>query len=331
MRAVSVAHARARRRLLAGLAGCLALGARNAAALDPGSRVTLIVPRVAGASGDRLGHVIAEALSTILEVPVRIDNIGGDGGVTGMNAIAAGATDGSVMGLAISSAVIGGKLLSRNAKFSPVDDFQWLTILGTFPTALVISAKSPYQTVQAWVAAARDTPLPWVYATLGSGSAGHLAGAYLRLEHGARLVHRAVDSNEDRYALLAEGKINALFEGIPNAAIQRSRSAHRIIAVTSATREAVLPAAPSFGELWGQSFLVWVGLVAPKGVDSAAYLRLASAVGVLVSEPRYADALAAAGLTFMGLSGRGTIAYLEAEFLRNAKLIAFLNEEGQRP
>ena len=36
------------------------------------------------------------------------------------------ATDGSVLGLEISSAIIGGKLLSRSAKFSPVDDFQWL-------------------------------------------------------------------------------------------------------------------------------------------------------------------------------------------------------------
>lgn len=331
MRAVSVARLRTRRRLVAALAGCVALGGRQAGALDPGAPVTLIVPADAGVSSDRLGRIAAEALSRILEAPVRVENIPGNGGVTGTNAIAAAATDGSVLGLAISSAIIGGKLLSRSAKFSPVDDFQWLAILGTFPNALVISAKSRYPSVASWLAASRETSSPWVYASIGTGSAGHLAGAYLRAEQGARLVHRAVESMDERYALLADGKIDALFDGIPNAAIQGQRAGHRIIAVTSADRVVALPSVPSFGELWGQSFLVWIGLVAPKGLDSAAYVRFATAIGVLLGEPRYAESLRAAGLTFTGLAGRAAISFVEAEFLRNAKLIAFLNEEGQRP
>lgn len=330
MREISLAHLRARRRLLASLAGCLAIGARRATALDPRAPVTLIVPGPAGASTDRLGRVVAEALSTILEAPVRVENITGDGGVDGTNAIAAAATDGSVLGLAISSAVIGGKLLSRSARFSPVDDFQWLAILGTFPNALVLSAKSRYTSITSWLAAAREAPLPRVYASIGTGSAGHLAGAYLRLERGARLVHRSVESVDERYALLADGKIDALFDGVPNAAIQAPRAGHRIVAVTSASRLAALPGVPSFGEMWGREFVVWIGLVAPKGIDNAAYMRFAAAIGVLLSEPRYAESLRAAGLTFTGLSGRAAVAFLEDEFLRDANLIGFLNEEGQR-
>jgi tripartite-type tricarboxylate transporter receptor subunit TctC len=329
MRAES-AHQRIRRRVVAGLAGLLAIGSGRVRPQQTNPAVTLIVPVGAGASADRLGRIIADGLAEILEGPVRIENIAGDAGVAGTNAIAAGAKDGTVLGVAISSAIIGGKLLSRSAKFNPVDDFQWLTILGTFPNALVISARSPYRNIEDWLEAARETPLPWVYASLGSGSAGHLAGAYLRLEHGARLVHRAVDSNDERYALLAEGKINVLFEGGPNVVTQGPRPRYRILAVTSSARLASLPAVPSFGELWGRSFVVWIGLVTPKGIEAPAYHRLASAVGVLVSDPRYADKMRAAGLTFMGLSGRGTVAFLEAEFIRNAKLIATLNEEGQR-
>ena len=174
---------------------------------------------------------------------------------------------------------------------------------------MVVSARSPYQNIESWLAAARETPLPWVYASLGSGSAGHLAGAYLRLEQGARLVHHAVDSNEERYALLAEGKINVLFEGGPNVVMQGPRPRYRILAVTSSTRLASLPAVPSFGELWGRSFVVWIALVTPKGIDDAAYHRLPPQSDVLVSDPRHADKLRAAGLTFMGLSGRGALAF----------------------
>ena len=39
----------------------------------------------------------------------------------------------------------------------------------------------------------------------------------------------------------------------------------------------------------------------------------------------------AAGLDFLGLSGIGTRAFLDNEFLRKAKLIARLNDEGRRP
>jgi len=330
MHAESVAHRRARRRVVAGFAGLLVLGARPLRALDAAPSVTLIVPSRSGASADRLGRIVAEGLSKVLATPVKVQNIVGDSGVAGTNAIAAGAKDGTVLGLAISSAIIGGRLLSPNAKFSPVDDFHWFSVICTFPGAMVVSAESPYRNIEDWLAAARETPRPWVYASLGAGSAGHLAGAWLRLEQGARLVHRPVDSNEERYRLLAEGKIDVLFEGVPNAKVKSLAPRYRILAVTSAARVPALPAVPAFGELWGQSFVVWIALVAPRGLDQAAHIRIASALGVLLSDPQHAERLRAEGLTFMGSSGRGTIAFLESEFLRNAKLIATLTEEGQR-
>ena len=37
-----------------------------------------------------------------------------------------------------------------------------------------------------------------------------------------------------------------------------------------------------------------------------------------------------AGASFLGLSGRGTVAFLDDEILRYAKLIAALNQEGSR-
>lgn len=330
MRAESTARRHKRRLLLAGITGLVAPRTPRVFAQAAKPRITLIVPAPPGASTDRLGRVVADGLAAILDVPVQVENVVGDGGVTGTNAIAAGARDGTVLGLAVSSAIVGGRLLSRAAKFSPIDDFQWLTILGSFPNAMVVAANSPYHSVEAWLDAAREALLPWAYASIGTGSAGHLAGAYLRLEQRARLVHRAIESNEGRYALLAEGKVAALFEGVPNATIQAPSLGHRIIAVTSSARMSGLPDVPSFGELWQRSFVVWIGLVAPKGLDSAAYFRLAAAVGVLLAEPRYAEAMRAAGLTVLGLSGRGAIAYVEGEFLRDAKLIAALNEEGQR-
>ena len=292
--------------------------------------IKLIVPAPPGGSADALGRLMADTLSAILETPVRVENIAGDGGVVGTNAIATAPRDGSVVGMAISSALVGGRLLSRGASFNPGEDFDWLAILGTYPNAMIVSSRSNHTTLEQWLAAARSAKTPLNFGSFGRGTAGHLAGAYLRIEQGANLNHVALASLDDGYAMLSDGRLDLLYDGVPNAVVKIPRSGHRIVAVTSAARVPSLPDVPSFGEVWQQSFVVWIGLVLPKGVPPPAYVRLASAVSVLLSEPRYADSMRAAGLQFMGLSGSGTRAFVEADFLRSAKLIARLNEEGWR-
>lgn len=330
MPAVSAVQRRARRRFLAGATGLLVLPGHLVRADETPTPITFLIPAPAGASTDRLGRIVADGLAAILGTEVLVDNIPGDSGVTGTNAIVTAAADGTVVGLAISSAIIGGKLLSRNAKFNPVDAFQWFAIFGTFPTAMIIPAQSPHRSAAEWLAAARQSPVPLVFASAGTGSAGHFAGAYLRLEQGANLVHRSLDSLNDGYALLGSGAIDTLFVGVPSALIEAPKSGHRIVAVTSATRVDVLPAVPSFGELWRQSFVAWIGLVAPKRIDGPTYSRLTSAVSVLLADPLYTDRMRATGMTFLGLNGRAALTFLEEEFLRNAKLLSTLNQEGRR-
>lgn len=320
-----------RRRLLAGIGSLVIAGSGRSQSAAVPRAITLIVPAPPGGSSDSLGRLVADALSTIMEIPVRVENIAGNGGVTGTNAMAAAPRDGSVLGLAVSSPFIGGKLLSRSALFNPSEDFEWLAILGTYPNAMVLSTRSNHTAIEPWLAAARTATAPIMYGSFGPGTAGHLAGAYLRLEQGANLRHVTLASLDDGYGMLTDGRIELLFDGVPNAIVEVPRSGHRIVAVTSSGRVPTLPDAPSFGELWHQSFVVWIGLVAPKGIAPDAYVRIASAVGVLLGEPQYAEIMRSAGLTYLGLSGAGTRAFVEADFLRSAKLIARLSDEAPRP
>ena len=177
---------------------------------------------------------------------MRVENVPGDGGITGTNAVAAAPRDGSVMGLAISSALVGGRLLSRSAQFNTGEDFDWLAILGTYPNAMIVSSRSNHTTLEQWLAAAKVAKAPLSYGTFGRGTAGHLAGAFLRIEHGANLAHVTVPTLDDGYGMLSDGRLDALFDGVPNALVKIPRSGHRIVAVTSAARVASLPEVPSY-------------------------------------------------------------------------------------
>lgn len=317
-----------RRQLLVGGAAAAALGRLCA---QPAARsITLIVPTSPGGTSDSIGHLLASMLSDIVGTPILVENVPGENGVTGTNAIASAPHDGSVLGYALSSPIIAGRLLSKTAKFNPIDDFDWLGIVGSFPVAMVLSTRSNQTTLEQWFAVARSAPNPFVYLSYGAGSPGHLAGAYLRLEQHANLRHVGVNTADQGYAMLSDGRAELFFDGLPNALHTVSRAGHRIIAVTSSERVPMLPDTPSFGELWRQSFVAWIGLVVPKGVPLTVYAALASAVSVLFSQSQHADSLRASGLTFMGLSGAKTREFVENDFLRNAGLIAKLGADGSQ-
>ena len=307
---------------------CLVTPAHSQQA-DGGARpVHLIVPVPPGGSADKVGRLVASQLSTILDRPVVVDNIGAGGVVAGSNAIAAAAPDGETLGLAISTAMIGGRFLVPGARFNPTEDFTWLAILGSYPNAMIIPGRDPARTLDQWLEAKRHSPRPIVVGSFGPGSAGHLAGSYLRVEQGLNLVPRYIDSLTDGYALLSSGEIDVLFDGVPHAVVELPRSGHRAIAVTADKPVAAFPDAPAFGARWpGASFEVWLGLVAPKGLPNAVRSRLSSAVGVLLHEPRHAESLRAAGLRFRGIGGAAALAFVEDEVVRTARLISRLGEK----
>jgi hypothetical protein len=159
-------------------------------------------------------------------------------------------------GLAVSSALIGGRLLSRGAQFNPSEDFDWLAILGTYPNAMIVSSRSNHTTLEQWLAAGE----------IGEDAARvRIFRARLRRgpsRPGRTCASSTVPTSPTRrcllsttaYAMLNEGRLDVLFDGVPNAVVKIPRSGHRIVAVTSAARVPQLPDVPAFGELWQQSF-----------------------------------------------------------------------------
>jgi len=149
--------------------------------------------------------------------------------------------------------------------------------------------------------------VPWVYAV--SARSRHLAGAFSVSSNGHDSF--IAPSNRTKSAMRYSSKASrALFEGVPNPRFRRRASA------TGSSRHierahSTLPSVPSFGELWQRSFVVWLGLVAPKDWTT----RLCPVCRRRRSPrggARYADAMRAAGLTFTGLSGRASVAYVES-------------------
>lgn len=295
-------------------------------------QVTLILPSAEGGSGDRIGRIVAKALERVIDAPVRVQNVGGGAGVTGTNAIAKVPRDGSFLGLALSSPMVGGRLLSRAAEFSPLEDFDWLAILGTYGNVMVVRQDDPARSFREWLERARDAPQALRYGTIGSASAGHIAGEFLRLVQHANLAHVSFGVNAEGYAALAKGEIDVLFAGVPSARAATVPRPFRVIAVTSNKRDPSMPDVPAFGEFWRtEQFEMWAGIVAPSRLPAETRSRLAAAIGVMLADKRLIAELQQVGVSWQGLAGKDASQFVKDDILRMAKQIGDLAIQPVEP
>ena len=129
------------------------------------------MPAPASGSADRFARVTASALASVLEARVDVRNVPGARGVAGTQAVAKAAPDGNTLGLAVSTPLMAGRLLSREADYNPLEDFDYLAILGTYPNAVIVRDNHPARTFGEWLDYARRSPSPLVYGSAGVGSA----------------------------------------------------------------------------------------------------------------------------------------------------------------
>ncbi|HEY5364829.1 MAG TPA: tripartite tricarboxylate transporter substrate binding protein [Casimicrobiaceae bacterium] len=313
--------------LFCGTAACVSLLPAAAqvpadAARPSTPAITLIVPSDESGAAARIAGIVADALTRAAHAPVRVKYIPGVAGVTGTNAIAAAAPDGMTLGLALSTPMIGAKLLSRAARYNPLDDFDWLALFGTYGNALVVRADNPAKSFAGWLASARASPNALRYGTGGIASAAHIAGEYLHVDQHANLVHVPFEAASQEYAALASDDIDALIDALPSARVAADARQFRVLAVTSSARDSALPGVPAFAEMWpGRQFEMWAGIVAPAHLPAAAHAQVAAAVTAMLADAGFARRLTDAGLTWRGLSAADTGVFIRDDIVRMARQI----------
>ena len=119
------------------LAGCI--GVHAAETLYPGKPIHYIVPFAAGGPTDIMSRAIAEKVGVAWGQQVVVDNRAGAGGNIGTETVAKSTPDGyTVMIGHVGTHAINVSLYSQ-VNFDPVKDFTPITLIATYPLALVIN------------------------------------------------------------------------------------------------------------------------------------------------------------------------------------------------
>jgi tripartite-type tricarboxylate transporter receptor subunit TctC len=277
------------------LLGILALASSLAAAQPwPSKPIRYIVPFPPGGSSDLISRAIAPRLQEKLGQPLVIENIGGGGGMIGVDRVAKAAPDGYTLGLAAAGALSSNISLYEKMPFHPEKDLVHITPLAMVPFFLV-AHPSQASSIKSLIEEAKAKPTQ--YGQGGNGSTMHLAGELFNMLTGLKIqsipfkgsgpVSAAVLGNQVAYGVVDV-----------TSAISNVRAGKlRALAVSSKKRIQAAPDVPTFEEAGvpGYEAVGWFGVVGPAGLPAPIVQRLNQEIAAALKSPEIEKILVDAG------------------------------------
>jgi tripartite-type tricarboxylate transporter receptor subunit TctC len=154
----------------------------------PSGPIRLIVPFPPGGSVDAVARLAQAGLQQRLGVTVVVENRPGASGSTGSALVAKAPPDGNTWLFVFDTHAVNPTLLP-NFPFDNDKDLEPVSLVATAPYVVAAHPSRPYKTLAELLAAARERPHTISYASVGSGSIGHLAMVLLGKQAGVELVH----------------------------------------------------------------------------------------------------------------------------------------------
>jgi tripartite-type tricarboxylate transporter receptor subunit TctC len=308
------------RRRFGGLLAAAGIAPLAAAAADayPSRPITLIVPFAPGGGNDTLGRLLARAIEGPLKQPVIVENKPGAGGSVGALFAAHAPADGYTLFLGGVGSHALNPAVNPKVGYDPVRDFAPITWLATAPLVLAVHPSLPVHSVAELIAYAKQHPGRLNYASNGNGSSSQLAAVMFDTMAGTKMVHVPYKGLSPALVDLLSGTVQLMFSS--SVAIMPSVKAGklRVLAVTSRTRLASLPDAPTIAEqgLAGYETSSWYGVLAPAGTPPAVVARLNAELDHALADPQVRASLDREGAVPVGGTPADFENHIRAELQR---------------
>ncbi len=315
-----------RSQFLRGLVAAVAFGIAPLAGAQawPAKPVTLVVPFPAGGHTDMIGRVLAEELGKRLGQPVVVENRPGVNGSLGTESVMRATPDGYTLIMGGVGTLAINPRMNANVKYDSMRELTHIALIGRNPNVLVASPKFEAATVKDVIAKAKAAPKSINFGLTGIGSSGHLAMELFKQSAGVDFTSIPYKGDSPAINDLLGGQVDLLFVNIVGAAPQVKAGKLRALAVTSATRSALLPDVPTLVEsgLTNAVAESWTSLAAPAGLPQPIVDRLNREVQDVLAQPAIRDKLASTGTATMSGSPAEATAFVRGEVDKWAAVIA---------
>jgi tripartite-type tricarboxylate transporter receptor subunit TctC len=214
-------------------------------------------------------------LSEGLGQTIVIENRGGAAGVVGTEAVAKSAPDGYTFLFTFSAHTMYPTLYKLN--YDVERDFAPVSLLVSVPQLIAANPNAPAKTLRELVAAAKERPGFFAYASPGNGTPGHIAAELLKSRTGIDITHVPYKGGAPALADTIAGQVPFLFLTAP-AGLPSVRSGRlRALAVTTLKRSPAAPEIPTVAEelnLPDYEVDTWLALFAPARTPEPIIARM---------------------------------------------------------
>lgn len=281
----------------------------------PSRAITFVVPYAPGGTNDIIARAVAATMTTSVGQPVLVENKPGASGGIGAGFVARAAPDGYTLLTAPVSLLAINKWVYKNLPYDPERDFVPITNAGSVPNMLIAHPSVPAGNVAELVAYAKANPGKVNFASMGTGTTGHLSGELFKLMAGVDMVHVPYKGSAPALADLVGGQVQIMFDNMPTA-IKLSQSGKvKGLALTSLKENALAPGVPTLDEagLKGFSVTAWFGFVAPAGTPAPVVAKLNDEIVKALRDPKVSENLTRLGVTIIADEPDAFAAYMAAE------------------
>jgi len=253
----------------------------------PAGTIRIVVPYPPGGSTDVIARMVQPGLQQRLGTTVVVENKPGASGAVGTDLIAKSQPDGSNWLFAFDNHAVNPFILPK-LPFDTEKDLAPVFWVGTAPYVLCTQAQKPYRTLADVVAAAKARPGQINYASVGTGSIGHLAMVLLAKRAGIDLIHVPYRGGGPAMNDLLAGHVELLISSIALAMPQIEPGAVRAIAQMGRERAAALLSVPTLIESGFPGLVAnaWWGFFTAAGTPRPIVDRFGAEVASVLREDR---------------------------------------------
>jgi tripartite-type tricarboxylate transporter receptor subunit TctC len=241
----------------------------------PDKGLRIMVGASPGGGTDILARVLADKLAPALKQTVVVENRPGASNTIAAEMTARATPDGTTLLLATNTGqAIAPHLLKL--KFDPIKDLQPVGLVAVMPNVLVVPESSPYRNVKDLVAAMKDKPGSFKYASSGIGSTQHIGGEAFGLVTSTKAIHIPYKGSSQAHVDIISGEVNMMFDSTSSAMGQIRAGKLRPLAVSAEKRSPEMPEVPTLSELGirGADVSTWYGMYVTAGTPRPVVDRL---------------------------------------------------------
>ena len=288
----------------------------------PSKPIKIVVPFPAGGTSDVLARLFGQKMGETWGQPVVVDNKPGSSGNLGADLVAKAAPDGYTFALMdVGNLVISPALYKL--PFQVEKDFAPVAMVAYSPHLLAVSTQVPANTPAELVAYAKAQKGKLNYAVAaGMGSASHLAGVMYAQRNGIAWGYVPYKGGAQAITDLIGGQVDVMFNGMVATYPHVKAGKIKLIAISSAKRNAQMPDTPTVAESM-PGFLTgsFQGLLAPAGTPKAVIDKVHAEVQRIAALPEVRERLNTLGAEPSAMSPADFGQWLKSEIPAMAKIV----------